>query len=162
MALNASTMPEFFGGFFLLAMLAILLYGILSFQTFAYSVRGTELQFAKAVIVSVWMLETIHSALVIHITYNYTIDDFDHAGNMRDIIWVTGMLITLFIQSFYLHRVYLLGERSLVVPLVVGVALLGRFASVIARHRISIRLIASKRGWHIATRRSPQYAALDS
>ncbi|TCD65355.1 hypothetical protein EIP91_002753 [Steccherinum ochraceum] len=133
MALDASTIPASFGGYFLMNLLAILLYGILSTQTYMYlSNASQEVKFAKAVVILVWILESIHGALVIKLTYYYSVTSFDHPENLAVIVWSPGiiimiqMMIVLVIQSFYLRRVYLLSGRSPVIPLLVGLALLAR------------------------------------
>ncbi|CAL1703635.1 unnamed protein product [Somion occarium] len=68
----------------------------------------------KSVVAAVALLETLHTAFIIHIIYTYAIEDF---GNLE----ATGL-----VQGFYIFRIWIISGGSLVLTIVTSILLFAR------------------------------------
>ncbi|CCM06491.1 uncharacterized protein FIBRA_08760 [Fibroporia radiculosa] len=93
--MSAATPPsveEQGGGFTLCIEIAIILYGIVTAQTYFYWWTSQEdSKLLRSLVVSVWCLETVHTVFCIYMNYHYTITDFGDLEDLLQINWGAGL-----------------------------------------------------------------------
>ncbi|CAL1703622.1 unnamed protein product [Somion occarium] len=112
---SVPTVPGVLGGFIVSECFAILLYGIMVAQAYVYMLNCKgDGPLLKSVVAAVALLETLHTAFIIHIIYTYAIEDF---GNLE----ATGL-----VQGFYIFRIWIISGGSLVLTIVTSILLFAR------------------------------------
>ncbi|KAI0079162.1 hypothetical protein K474DRAFT_1705835 [Panus rudis PR-1116 ss-1] len=137
------------GGFVIEVCFALILYGIITAQTYMYSFNSKEdPAIMKYTVASVWILETAHTVFVTHMLYHYTITNYGNLPEVGKIIWSAGasvfaevrntyflyaatnkaaqMLIVMLVQGFYIRRVWILSGRSILLTFITGFFLTAR------------------------------------
>ncbi|CAL1703579.1 unnamed protein product [Somion occarium] len=90
----APTPASLLGGFVVEVCLALLLYGIATAQSYVYMLNSKDdPPLLKSVVGSIWILETFHSAMIIHMLYEYTITDFGKLADVGIIVWSVGLCV---------------------------------------------------------------------
>ncbi|CAL1703632.1 unnamed protein product [Somion occarium] len=86
----------------------------------------------KSVVAAVALLETLHTAFIIHIIYTYAIEDFGNLEATGAITWSTAscvlieMLVVGLVQGFYIFRIWIISGGSLVLTIVTSILLFAR------------------------------------
>ncbi|KAI0072382.1 hypothetical protein K474DRAFT_1711633 [Panus rudis PR-1116 ss-1] len=124
------------GSFVVTVCVSFMLYGIMVAQSYFYMLNGAKRDswWLKGMVLAVWILEVFHTALVIHMVYEYLVRDFTDLADVGFIVWSVGlfvmveMVIVGLVQGFYLRRIFLLSGRSYLITGVTGFLLLLRIA----------------------------------
>jgi len=97
---------------------AMLLYGVLSMQTYLYFQRyRNDSTIIRAVVGSIWIMETLYAALSCHFVQHYFVTHFADPFALEKIEWslalvaVLGMIIGLTANMFFIWRIWLLSKR---------------------------------------------------
>ncbi|KAI0654675.1 hypothetical protein C8Q70DRAFT_513500 [Cubamyces menziesii] len=103
-----------FGGVMIALFFAFILYGITILQTFIYFQKYPSDRFAlKALVVTVWILETVHTAFCMKFIYAYLVEGFGNDEVLLDIHWGIGVSvaastgIALCVQGFSTRRIWI-------------------------------------------------------
>ncbi|KAI8969861.1 hypothetical protein BD414DRAFT_540883 [Trametes punicea] len=127
------------GGLMIALFFAFILYGITALQTFIYFQKyPTDTLALKAIVITVWVLESIHTAFCMHFAYAYLVAGFGDFNNLLKINWSIGITvlasagIALCVQGYYTWRVWIISENSVICTLLVGFFSLLRVAFGIA------------------------------
>ncbi|KAH7915083.1 hypothetical protein BJ138DRAFT_1123004 [Hygrophoropsis aurantiaca] len=112
-----------YGAMFFSMALCVGLYGVTSMQTFLYFVRYQEdVKSLKFLVISIWLLDTVHQGLVVGGTYNYLVPGF---GDYRDFVNINLPLMVaplftsisgVFVQGFFVRRLAVFWDRKITVP----------------------------------------------
>ncbi|KAF7425928.1 hypothetical protein PC9H_008290 [Pleurotus ostreatus] len=111
------TLDNTLGSLYVGSLLAAVLYGITSIQTYSYfSWFYNRDSFVHRVAVGLlWSLDTIHFVLVVHGVYYYCVESFENPLKLLTLVWsmklqiVINVIIILLVQGLYAYRVWLLG-----------------------------------------------------
>jgi len=110
------------GGYLISSSISILLYGIGIAQAYVYALRASEDSLLmKSVVALVCILETVHTALTLHVTYFYLIVNFNNVLMMDHIVWsaaAAAMSITFgvaVVQAYYIRRIWILSQHAVIV-----------------------------------------------
>lgn len=136
----------YFGPSFMLFCIALILFGAVCTQYYAYwSKRTEDSTMLRCCVLGVFLLETMHTATVLHFLYHYLIESaFDAVGIMH-VIWTGGAIIVIavliiaLVQGFYIHRIYQLSNGNLWAVSALSMSLLLRTAPAIAAGILIIR-----------------------
>ncbi|KAH8088901.1 hypothetical protein BXZ70DRAFT_498945 [Cristinia sonorae] len=129
----------FMGGILLFIYATFPLYGIFIAQLFTYlSKAHGDSWYLKTNVALLTILETVHTGIMIHFVYHYSITSASSELLLLKIAWsaplvtVCEMVMVLLVHSFYIRRIYIMsqGNRWLVgflVTILVGRTVLGGF-----------------------------------
>ncbi|KAI0759570.1 hypothetical protein BD413DRAFT_271507 [Trametes elegans] len=127
------------GGLLIELFFAFILYGITTLQTFMFFQKYREDRLAlKALVIAVWVLESVHTAFCMQFMYDYLIAGFGDFANFLNISWGIGITvlcsagIALCVQGYYTWRVWVVSGRSIFWTVVIGFFALLRVAFGIA------------------------------
>jgi len=115
-----SAFMEHFGGGFLIEMfLVAVFYGISTCQAYVYwSNFPRDGKLTRAAVVTVWVMETVHTFFCLDKMYTIFVVDF---GDIEEVLvppWSGGAtvlgeaLIAVTVQSFFIRRIYILSQGS--------------------------------------------------
>ncbi|KAI0073471.1 hypothetical protein K474DRAFT_1677880 [Panus rudis PR-1116 ss-1] len=114
------TVEELLGGFLVELCLSLILYGITVAQAYVYYLTyPDDGKLVRSLIGAVIVLESLHTATTMHMAYHYTITEFGNLLGVGNIVWSTGvcamsgMLIVLLVQGFYVRRVWILSRNNI-------------------------------------------------
>ncbi|KAK7689443.1 hypothetical protein QCA50_007235 [Cerrena zonata] len=131
------TPSSLLGGLVVEVCLALVLYGIITAQSYIYMLNSkNDLAIIRCIVGSVWLvevlsqnihalslnpriLETLHTIFIIHMLYYYIITSFGNLLAVGDIIWSAGacvlveMLIVTLVQGFYIRRVFIRTQQAI-------------------------------------------------
>ncbi|TBU27838.1 hypothetical protein BD311DRAFT_865912 [Dichomitus squalens] len=103
--------------------MSAMVYGVTCIQTFQYyrSAKSKEDSlFIKALVPSLWFLDSVHQALVMHVSYFYLITNYANPAALLQAVWsipstiiVTGVIAFL-ADGFFLLRIWRL-KRNMVI-----------------------------------------------
>ncbi|KAI0946673.1 hypothetical protein AcW1_010073 [Taiwanofungus camphoratus] len=80
-----------FGGLLLTVLISMIFYGVTTTQAYVYWWHyPDDSKFVRALVVCIWVVETVHSALSMHEIYTYLILDYGHATAVEMIVWSIG------------------------------------------------------------------------
>lgn len=128
-------LDDTFGSVLITIFIASILYGVTTLQTYIYSQRyPKDSLFLKAIVGTVWILETFHIAFCIMFIYVYLITHFGDTKYLQtNIHWsggVTlafGLTITVIVHGFYVYRVWIVTKGSIPLTGVVAFFAVARF-----------------------------------
>ncbi|KAI0749917.1 hypothetical protein C8Q80DRAFT_1102387 [Daedaleopsis nitida] len=127
------------GGLLIEVFIACILYGITTLQTFIYYQKYPgDRTILKALVGTVWVLETTHTAFCMQFIYDYVIQEFGNYLNFVVINWGIGITvlcsasIALCVQGYYTWRVWIVSGNSIVWTGIIGVFALARVGFGIA------------------------------
>ncbi|KAH7918843.1 hypothetical protein BV22DRAFT_895355 [Leucogyrophana mollusca] len=134
---GAATVPqldidlnETYGALFLGSTFAAMLFGLTNVQAFVYfqNHRGSGITFFKLVIYYLWILDAIHLAFAVHMTYYYLIINYANPLALPVIVWsfqarvIIDTLIVYAIHLLYVQRLWILSRgRSRILPSIMTV-----------------------------------------
>ncbi|KAI0345373.1 hypothetical protein BDW22DRAFT_1482569 [Trametopsis cervina] len=104
----------FCGPFLMFIAFALMLFGVFSAQCYFYwfASGSKDSQRLRYFVLTLWILETIHTAFCMHVMYTYFIINFGNIAGVQHVVWsaVGTILLELFIVSlsegFYILRIY--------------------------------------------------------
>lgn len=114
---------------------AILLYGSATSQAYNYWWNyPNDVKFHRRIVISVWLIDTIHTALCIALLYHWLIIGYGNLSHAENTVWPGN--ITMFmevvlgsiVQSFYISEVWVWSQRSVPLCLVMAAMLSARIA----------------------------------
>ncbi|TCD66636.1 hypothetical protein EIP91_001103 [Steccherinum ochraceum] len=132
---EASIFQRLYGGYLIEVFLAILLYGIFIAQIYSYWLdrRISDPTPVRSVVLAVLVVETVHTAFVVHMTYVYGVSDFGDLEKIGHIIWSAGACVLLEANGdgsfgsriLYLEDLYL---NNIILPIIIMILLMAREA----------------------------------
>ncbi|KAH9886054.1 hypothetical protein C8Q73DRAFT_716725 [Cubamyces lactineus] len=124
-----------FGALLLGSFLGFILYGLTVHQVYRYfrfPAYEKDPVYVRSTVAAVLVLETLHSALAMHLCYYYLVQNYFRPQALLKGIWsadvlpfITGLLIMV-TQTFFARRVFLLNRRTVVIVVFVLMLLLGQ------------------------------------
>jgi len=122
------------GAAFIGNVLAAILYGITCLQTFVFYKKQYQdsLSF-KLVIYFLWLIDTVHIALVTHCMYIYLVTNFDNIFILLVPNWslLASVYLTcisdMIVRTIYARRVWKISNQSVTIITLVGIATLTAF-----------------------------------
>lgn len=118
----ATSVEHLVGGFFVLVLLAIMLYGILTTQAYVYWWNyANDSRLSRWTVAVLMILETIHTGFCFAALYDYVIIDFNDVLKVDDIVWtyatsvIAAIIVATIVQSFFIHRIWILSKRSVLI-----------------------------------------------
>ncbi|KAI0075618.1 hypothetical protein K474DRAFT_1708885 [Panus rudis PR-1116 ss-1] len=125
----------FLSGMIVLFCLALILHGLTLAQVIVFALNASkDPAWMKAMVGSVFMLDTLHSAFMIAIIVKYTLRISDSLELLRWVDWTVASLLlchTLLmfvVQGFYVRRIWTYAERRISKIIIPAFLVLARFA----------------------------------
>ncbi|CAL1699101.1 unnamed protein product [Somion occarium] len=122
--MDPSTTPPFsaarlMGGMVVGISVSFILYGVTCVQVYSYVTRAQkDPHWMKVLVWAVWILDTVHSVVVLRQLYFYTVISFGDYTGISFVDWsVPAALFTqnallMLVESFYIHRIWMLSYKS--------------------------------------------------
>ncbi|KAE9389648.1 hypothetical protein BT96DRAFT_889999 [Gymnopus androsaceus JB14] len=116
------------GALFIGIILSTAVYGVTCLQAYNYFMHHSfsDRWFLKLFVVVLWVIDTLHVALLATFYYGYTVTNFGDYEFLAKSYWpltiqvLIGDIITVTIHVFFACRIYLLSGKKLVIPSVIG------------------------------------------
>ncbi|KAG0706184.1 hypothetical protein DFH29DRAFT_186696 [Suillus ampliporus] len=133
MASSTQDMGNTFGALLIGVVLAAVLFGLTNAQAFIYFQmrRGTKTTFFKVAVISLWILDALHLALVVHSVYYYLVANFANIDALTEVVWsfrlqiVIDVVIIYEIHVLYVYRIWIVSKgRSRGLPIIVGIVVI--------------------------------------
>ncbi|KAG1847202.1 hypothetical protein DFJ58DRAFT_798423 [Suillus subalutaceus] len=109
-----------FGAGFIGGMVAAILYGITTLQTYLYYVyypRDTD--GLKVLVASIWVIDTLHVSLMCHALYYYLVTSFGDPDNLAIGVWSLfislglNLLMAVLVQTYFAFRICYLTRSNI-------------------------------------------------
>ncbi|GBE84590.1 hypothetical protein SCP_0605690 [Sparassis crispa] len=143
----ATIIEELLEGLLVEVFVAIFLYGIATAQVYFYWMNfANDSVWIRSTVLLVWVLETVHTCMCVKMITQYTIVDFGDVPAVAHIIWSAGVtvmlavLIAAMVQTFFIHRIWILSRRSKLITAIPAVLLFVRVAFGLATASLLYRL----------------------
>ncbi|TBU23959.1 hypothetical protein BD311DRAFT_810372 [Dichomitus squalens] len=112
-------------------------YGITVVQTYIYYKRnGTDPAYLQALVFFLWVMDSLHLALVVHAVYFYAVTNFTNVIMLDIPIWSILILVTGVsdgaVRGVFCHRVWRLSNRNYVLVVAIIISSLIVFSGSIA------------------------------
>ncbi|KAI0822121.1 hypothetical protein BC628DRAFT_698975 [Trametes gibbosa] len=128
------SLDDTFGALLIGCFVGFIQYGWTVNQCYTYfSAYPNDRRALKSLVATVLVLETFHTILCMHICYYYLTTNYFNPAALEKAVWsinllgvVTGAVI-LASQSFFLRRVWMIGQKFRPLVIVAGVLLVGEF-----------------------------------
>jgi len=111
--------PKTFGALLIGALFASFFSGVTTVQTIAYfKLFPKDSRYLKALVITVWSLDIVHSSLIWHSLWTWFIIQYGDKDKILDIPLSNSVTVvftavpTLFVHSYYVHRIFLLSGRK--------------------------------------------------
>ncbi|KAI0366218.1 hypothetical protein BV20DRAFT_1055815 [Pilatotrama ljubarskyi] len=118
---------SFFGGMLVEIMIACVLYGITTLQSFIYFQKyQNDTPSLKFMVAAIWILETVHTAFCMQVVYSYLISnfgEFEYFLSINKGVGVTvivEVIISTLVQAFYVKRVWIMSNKAKVLTFFIG------------------------------------------
>jgi len=115
--------------------IAVLLYGVTTAQTYLYWFNfPDDPAYTRWTVATVWVVETIHTVFCLHAVYGFFITNFGNIDGVLVPEWSAGasvllaVVIAALVQVFFIRRIYILSQRSILVTAIPSVSLFFRVA----------------------------------
>ncbi|KAI0373627.1 hypothetical protein BV20DRAFT_962846 [Pilatotrama ljubarskyi] len=133
-----STFGVTFGALLLGTFVGLILFGLTAYQTGLYlRMYPTDVQRLKAMVITLFFADALHSVLCIHLCFYYLITSRTDFSLLQDGVWSlrlltpsTGIIVFL-VQGFYARRVYMLGRQFKACVFLVVALMIGEIVSVL-------------------------------
>lgn len=131
------TLNNTIGSLYVGIVFSAVLFGITNVQSYNYYIRyPNDWKLHKISVGVLWMLDSLHLALSIHLGYYYLIDSFGNLFALEIIVWslkaqiAINVVIILLVQSLYAVRVWKLGtgHHDKIIPSLVTFAVASGYA----------------------------------
>ncbi|KAF9501309.1 hypothetical protein BDN71DRAFT_856638 [Pleurotus eryngii] len=159
---EGQTLDNMLGSLFIGSVLAAVLYGVTSLQSYWYYhwFYKRDSMVHRVAVGVLWTLDTFHLFLIAHGVYHYCVTGFSNPTKLNEIVWsmklqiVINVVIILLVQGLYTYRVWLLGGyHNALLAYVVIATVAGAFGvgMVLAHQVYTLKDIADhqKIGWAI-------------
>ncbi|CAL1693845.1 unnamed protein product [Somion occarium] len=117
--LNTS-IGELLGSYVISSCITFIVYGIGVTQSYVYFLNcGKDPKWLKLLVGGVTLLETVHTVMVIHILYRFTVTGFGNLEVVGSISWspptavIVENLIIVLVEGFFIYRLWILSKRSM-------------------------------------------------
>ncbi|TCD63883.1 hypothetical protein EIP91_004792, partial [Steccherinum ochraceum] len=119
-----------FGGFFILATIAFVLYGIVIAQvwTYAFTPGKRDPWILRINVALVLVVETFHTIMAIHSIYWYLIINSGRPQELAKIVWsgaatvLCEAVMVVLVHSFYIRRIYIMsGHKKWLIGILVAI-----------------------------------------
>ncbi|KAJ7593211.1 hypothetical protein C8J56DRAFT_930568 [Mycena floridula] len=124
-----------FGAIYLGAIVAAGLWGIGTAQCYWYYTEYNKDHITlKLLVLFVWMLDTVHQALISHVIYNYLVQNFANPLYLFYNVWSLDIqslfeaLICFVVQCFFLLRIWRLSNGNYILVMIPALPIFGNFA----------------------------------
>ncbi|KAL6306127.1 hypothetical protein BKA93DRAFT_775044 [Sparassis latifolia] len=115
--------------------LAAVLYGITTTQSYFYyfACRDDD-KLIRWAVLFIWIVETVHTALCVHMMYHYLISNYGSLETANRIVWsagatvITEVSISATVQTFFVRRIWILSHKSRLITSLPAVLLFIRIA----------------------------------
>ncbi|KAI0771709.1 hypothetical protein BD413DRAFT_61235 [Trametes elegans] len=138
---------EVVGALLIEVCLACILYGVTTLQTFMYyQTFSNDSRFLKGVVGTVWVLESVHTALCMEMVYTYSVTHFGDYDFLGNIYWgagasiLVGVFISAVVHAFYIRRVWIMSSGSIPVTAFISLLALCRFGCGIGSFVLSLEI----------------------
>lgn len=127
---------ETFGVMFIGTMLSMIIYGITTIQAYSYYASYPKGDHeAKALVAGIWILDTLHIALLSHALYSYLISAFGDTLALLQGTWslytsiAVNVLVAFIVQCYYTRRIFTLSpaKHKRWILVVIGLSVLAHF-----------------------------------
>ncbi|KAF8954272.1 hypothetical protein BDZ97DRAFT_491424 [Flammula alnicola] len=151
--------PRSFGALLIGGLFASLLSGIVIVQVVVYfKVYPKDVNYLKATVLGVWILDTCHTAFIWAALWSYLIGDFGDPTGLNIIRWAVPITIiitavlTFFVHLFFAHRIFMLSRKNywLTAPIVI-LAILRLVSACEMLHYGTFSLFREKIRWVFTT-----------
>ncbi|KIK24408.1 hypothetical protein PISMIDRAFT_678274 [Pisolithus microcarpus 441] len=102
-----------FGSLLIGGLVAAMLYGVTTLQTYVYYMHYSEdASTVKFLVGAVWILDTLHVAFMCHILYYYLITNYGVLTSLEYDVWsfpaslLVNLLVVIVVQCFFTHKIY--------------------------------------------------------
>ncbi|RPD54867.1 hypothetical protein L226DRAFT_261810 [Lentinus tigrinus ALCF2SS1-7] len=120
-----------FGAVLIGTILGAILYGLTSHQTYRYyRLYPTDPLILKLMVAVIWFLDTLHTALSMHVCYYYLVTHYFQPERLLSGVWsmrltiiTTGLVIAI-THVFFARRIFLIGNRNIYLMIVMGLLLI--------------------------------------
>ncbi|GJE99112.1 hypothetical protein PsYK624_153580 [Phanerochaete sordida] len=126
----ALSVEQFAGPLFVCICVALILFGVFTTQVYFYwGTYEEDTTPMKFMVLSMWLLEAVHTVFCIDLMYQYFIRDFGNADALDIVPWTVGGTVFLEItivamcQGFYIVRIWHLSHNNKLATLVPTVTL---------------------------------------
>ncbi|CAL1703791.1 unnamed protein product [Somion occarium] len=106
------------GGMVMTICISLIFYGVTTAQAYVYYLNSKrDSPWIKTLVASVWIFETIHTAVVLRFLYYMVIISFGNPQSLALIDWSLGVmcvsevLILALVEGFYIYRIWILSKR---------------------------------------------------
>lgn len=137
-ALVADELPNTFGAWLICASVGCMLFGLTTHQTYRYfRLYPDDGPMLKLLVIALLILDTMHTITNIHLCYYYLVINYLNPLALGSGVWSMRVSITetalvmLMSHTFFLRRIFLLGERRIVPVLLIGILMMSEFAFAI-------------------------------
>ncbi|KAG2040894.1 hypothetical protein BDR03DRAFT_1007671 [Suillus americanus] len=102
----AVNIHDTFGAGFIGGMVAAILYGITTLQTYLYYVYyPRDTNGLKVLVASIWVIDTLHVSLMCHALYYYLVTSFGDTDNLGTGVWSLFLLMAVLVQTYFAFRI---------------------------------------------------------
>ncbi|KAK7042733.1 hypothetical protein R3P38DRAFT_3348643, partial [Favolaschia claudopus] len=119
------------------AILSSSLFGVSCLQVYLYFTRycSRDSLLLKSFVATLLSLDALHGALVAHALYVTVVNNFGDYANLTKLPWsgvietIIGALVAGMVQFFYAWRIYVLSEKSFILPVIIAICAVLGFVS---------------------------------
>ncbi|CAL1703788.1 unnamed protein product [Somion occarium] len=108
------SISELMGGMVMTICISLIFYGVTTAQAYVYYLNSKrDSPWIKTLVASVWIFETIHTAVVLRFLYYMVIISFGNPQSLALIDWSLGVmcvsevLILALVEGFYIYRIWI-------------------------------------------------------
>lgn len=128
------------GAIFVGVMMGAALWGISCMQTSEYFSEDSRKDpwFTKAMVVTLFVLNTLHQVFMTHAVYVYLITEHFNPMYLNVVVWtlvaqvITSAFVGLIVQSFFVYRIWILSRSKIFFVVPVGALVVATFALTFA------------------------------
>ncbi|KAL1949891.1 hypothetical protein VTO73DRAFT_8772 [Trametes versicolor] len=132
-----SHFDETFGALLIGTYIGLTLFGLTVYQTVRYlRMYATDVQRLKVTVITVFLTDTTHSILCIHLCYYYLVTSQSNRALLDDGVWSIRLItpltsiIVIVVQAFYARRIYVMGSQYKIPLFIVMALMLGEAITV--------------------------------
>ncbi|KAJ6569778.1 hypothetical protein DFH09DRAFT_1466367 [Mycena vulgaris] len=109
------------------------LWGISSMQAYEYliSYRLRDSWKTQTMVLTVFLLDTLHQMSVSHAIYVYLITDFENPELQKLLVWSLLALVSFIVQCFFTWRIWILSHKNIAIVALILVLVLAELLSSI-------------------------------
>ncbi|KAM5544680.1 hypothetical protein V8D89_001578 [Ganoderma adspersum] len=118
-----------FGAWLICACVGCMLFGLTAHQTYRYfRLYPKDGPSLKLLVLALLGLDTMHTVTNIHLCYYYLVVNYLNPSALTSGVWSLRALVMLLSHSFFLRRIFLLGERRVLPVIIIGLLMISEFA----------------------------------